>query len=329
VPSEQGYAMNRRHALFRWMAALLLLAFNVLAWAQTAAAQCPDQLAGLKSSIWKTIEIPVCWEPSAQVYATERQWVRQAVQNTWEKESALHFTGWGACQSGNAGIRIGVADINPHTKGLGNQLNGTTNGMMLDFTFERWSPRCGEANRREFCIKTIAVHEFGHALGFGHEQNRADAPDWCQAEKQGTSGDVYITPYDLYSVMNYCNPKWSGNGELSEQDVKGLRAWYGQPNRPQNRYDGKWKGNFTYSDPACVADAVEVTITGNTIAGAMSTPDGRRVAVQAGLDEAGQLKGFQLRLSPKDLITLRGSLTEGTLNSTDCGCGAYNFRRSP
>jgi len=59
----------------------------------------------------------------------------------------------------------------------------------------------------------------------------------------------------------------------------------------------------------------------------MSTPDGRKVTVQGNLDEVGQLKGFQFRLSPKDLISLRGSLTEGTLNSTDCGCGSYNFRR--
>jgi len=317
-------------AVTRCAALLVLVVFNaVIAFAQNPSLQCPDQLVGLKSTIWKTIEIPVCWETMEPNYGTERQWVRQVIGETWEKNSSVRFTGWGACPSNSRGIRIGIGDINPHTKGLGSQLAGSANGMVLNFVFQRWSPNCAEPNRKEYCIKNIAVHEFGHALGFAHEQNRADSPDWCQAEKQGTSGDVYITPFDMQSVMNYCNPKWGGDGNLSALDVKGLQAWYGKPSQPANRYDGRWKGTMTYSDPGCVADSIEVNISGSNISGTMATPDGRRASVQAGMDEAGQLKGFQVRLTPKDLITLRGNLTEGTLNSTDCGCGSYNFRRTP
>jgi len=82
---------------------------------------------------------------------------------------------------------------------------------------------------REYCIKGIAVHEFGHALGFAHEQNRSDTPGECRQLKQGTSGDVLLTPYDPRSVMNYCNPKYNNDGMLSALDIAAVRELYGEP----------------------------------------------------------------------------------------------------
>jgi hypothetical protein len=81
--------------------------------------------------------------------------------------------------------------------------------------------------QRRDCIYSIAVHEFGHAIGYAHEQNRFDAPGECQLLRQGTDGDLLLTPYDPQSVMNYCNRLYNNNGQLSENDRRALAAVYG------------------------------------------------------------------------------------------------------
>ena len=186
-----------------------------------------SELTGLGSGIWKTNKIPVCWENPKAENNKERIWVRDAVKNTWEKHSLVRFINWNNCKSNSRGIRVKIEDSGPHVKKLGSHLDGMKNGMVLNFTFSNWSLSC--KNDKEFCIKVIAVHEFGHALSFAHEQNRPDAPNECKKESQGTTGDILITPYDLKSVMNYCNPQWGGNGQLSQYDIQGLHVWYKNP----------------------------------------------------------------------------------------------------
>lgn len=97
--------------------------------------------------------------------------------------------------------------------------------MMLNFTYASWGTSC--ATQVNFCTTVIAVHEFGHALGFAHEQNRPDTPASCTDAPQGTSGNVLFTSWDLASVMNYCNPSWSGNGTLSPIDIMAVQTYYG------------------------------------------------------------------------------------------------------
>lgn len=180
---------------------------------------------GYRTGIWQTNLIPVCWENAG--YEQEKQWIRSAVARTWEDESALIFSGWNQCTATDRGIRILIAEEWPHTKGLGSTLNGRRNGMVLNVTFNSFSLSC--KTKRRFCIETIAVHEFGHALSFAHEQNRQDTPAWCKQEPQGTSGDIILTPWDTDSVMNYCNLRWSNEGVLSRYDTRSLRQWYGRP----------------------------------------------------------------------------------------------------
>jgi hypothetical protein len=184
----------------------------------------------LSSVIWPhatngSTNIGVCWENPNAAPANERDWVRRAISRTWEARSMLRFTGWGACVNGFRGIRIVISDSGPYTRGLGTRINGVQNGMLLNFSFRNWSPSC--QSTRQFCIEAIAVHEFGHALGFAHEQNRPDTQSSCAIRRQGTSGDTLVGPWDLQSIMNYCNPNWNNDGLLSNIDTYMVRTYYG------------------------------------------------------------------------------------------------------
>ncbi len=209
------------------------------------------ELSGITSFKWKDAKIPVCWQNPTQANALGRAMSRRAAEETWEKVSSIDFVGWGKCKpcdkykcKDQPGIRIQVEDSGPHTKGIGNKLNGKSNGMVLNFTFNNWSPACkSSTKKRNSCIKSIAVHEFGHAIGFTHEHNSPDTPGECTQKKQGTTGKP-LTPWDIHSVMNYCNPVYNNDGLLSYGDIAGVRKVYGKPSWKSFIDEGYYRGLY-------------------------------------------------------------------------------------
>lgn len=187
--------------------------------------------AVVAASLWRfdplrDKRIFVCWENASQSFQFEMALVRSAVAAAWERHSELEFVGWGDCAPGSTGIRIRIEDSGPHVKYLGRALDGRMNGMALNFTFESWLPACSNGTKSDW-INDIAVHEFGHAIGFTHEHNRDDTPSWCTNSPQGTDPDTYLTKWDAESEMNYCY--CDGDAELSELDIKAVQALYGRP----------------------------------------------------------------------------------------------------
>jgi hypothetical protein len=171
----------------------------------------------------------VCWENPTEQNDAPRRWVKDQIEKTWQRHTALEFRGWEQCDTRNAGVRILWSDEGPRVKddAFGRHLDGVEGGMILNADFNKWGQPCKA--KREACIRSIAAHEFGHALGFAHEQNRPDTPGECARKHgQGQTKEKTLTPYDPSSIMNYCNSRYNNNGQLSKLDIKAAQALYGK-----------------------------------------------------------------------------------------------------
>lgn len=180
--------------------------------------------------------VPVCWETSG--YDREKAIVREALSGTWEWFANIRFTGWYLCPTGGIGgsgsakdVRIRITAQDGSNAGAGGSARlgmdalssaaDNNPGVNLSFNPD------GTADKGR--VEYVGVHEFGHVLGFVHEQDtpgNVEGPAYCKSpgnEPNSTS----LTPYDRDSIMNYCNRDGNVKGNLTDIDVRGVQAIYG------------------------------------------------------------------------------------------------------
>lgn len=188
--------------------------------------------------------IPVCFEnPSSGVIhtptfdvpeATARMWVREVVEGQWSRYSRVNFTEWDTCTPGAPGVHILIKKSGGSSAFGGASNNGVTDGVKLNMYFEDRPADCrASLANLQRCVQGHAIHEFGHVLGFGHEEERSDyvSVGGC-AELPSPAGQQLYGAYDIDSVMSYCgrpdNDITTWDPQLSPGDIAAVQRAYGR-----------------------------------------------------------------------------------------------------
>jgi hypothetical protein len=200
-------------------------------------------------SSWSNKTIPVCWVNSPPGTQDMRNFIRTAVQTEFEQRAnvGLRFVGWNDCSilpQDQLAIRIEIITNSRYRWGgesyLGMQQHSS---RIREFELSDGTkvPSTGQATmllRADYCATASiqclrpALHEFGHALGLLHEQDRVDSGS-CSSSIDDHSRYQFenkrVGPYDPSSIMEYCDG-YNRPARLTDTDIQGLQHLYPQDN---------------------------------------------------------------------------------------------------
>jgi hypothetical protein len=187
------------------------------------------------TQIWNQT-IPLCFYQSPWLkndHTREKHIIQLAIERTWLRAANISVEWDGTCPTVSPAHFVRI-NLSTHTAEDGSSDGQTSNDGMAalaptstpdpnifnDPGIRIWIQDDGGSDQSR--LEYVAVHEFGHVLGFSHEQDRQDNPGGCAGE---SLPGQELGPYDPDSVMNYCADL--AHGYLSEGDVMNVRSVYG------------------------------------------------------------------------------------------------------
>jgi hypothetical protein len=182
---------------------------------------------------WNTtpIQVPICWVTAG--YVPEKEVMANALRHTWGRVAPIDFT-FEECSATTAPrVRVMITSGDGGSARAGFISNSgvpslTTGGYAVHLAIGPIS--AGFSRDR---LRYLAVHEFGHVLGFQHEQDSPSRTTTsCSIDSDGNVQNPWpdttqLGPWDADSVMNYCNRYGNNLGYLSPGDIAGVRQIYG------------------------------------------------------------------------------------------------------
>jgi len=202
---------------------------------------------GALADPWPGGVVPLCWQNGLGDHPELQAKVRWILRDTWEANANIKFVGWQACSPTENAVAISFVPPMPDKNGVIQEFRGATSGLGASATAVKLMDYddvtvTGDPSHFRYEV----IHEFGHVLGFVHEQQRPDNfnPDGtsirCPPAKgdeaqyaEQSGGTDYSSGYDASSVMHYCAFE-PGTSSIFVQnpsagDIAGIRAAYGAP----------------------------------------------------------------------------------------------------
>jgi hypothetical protein len=187
--------------------------------------------------------VPMCWHqllqfPSASAANEAKAFVMQTIQDGWISLLNLRTT-WVDCpisgndkhvrvklRTGDPGyggttLRVGMDTLSVASQRVVPPPNDPP-GLLMGFR-DDWNQN--DQTRANF--RSLILHEFGHVLGFDHEQLRPDGPSGVSCYKNTLPNAIKLGPADRQSIMgwSYCA---EALGVLTANDVNAARSVYGR-----------------------------------------------------------------------------------------------------